>query len=57
MYRTYALMIALFLGTMGLPHVLVRFYTNPDGRQARRTALIVIGHIVPLRETLRGPSA
>ena len=29
LYRTYALMIALFLGTMGLPHVLVRFYTNP----------------------------
>jgi Na+(H+)/acetate symporter ActP len=28
---------------MGLPHVLVRFYTNPDGRQARRTALVVIG--------------
>lgn len=43
LYRTYALMLALFLGTMGLPHVLVRFYTNPDGRQARRTALIVIG--------------
>ncbi len=42
LYRTYALMLALFLGTMGLPHVLVRFYTNPDGRQARRTALIVI---------------
>jgi Na+(H+)/acetate symporter ActP len=43
LYRTYALMVALFLGTMGLPHILVRFYTNPDGRQARRTALIVIG--------------
>jgi Na+(H+)/acetate symporter ActP len=43
LYRTYALMFALFLGTMGLPHVLVRFYTNPDGRQARRTALVVIG--------------
>jgi Na+(H+)/acetate symporter ActP len=28
---------------MGLPHVLVRFYTNPDGRQARRTTLVVIG--------------
>ncbi|MDQ1247177.1 MAG: hypothetical protein QG597_1547 [Actinomycetota bacterium] len=41
-YRTYALMIALFFGTMGLPHVLVRFYTNPDGRTARRTALVVI---------------
>lgn len=43
LYRTYALMIALFFGTMGLPHVLVRFYTNPDGRAARRTALVVIG--------------
>ena len=42
-YRTYALMIALFFGTMGLPHVLVRFYTNPDGAAARRTALGVIG--------------
>ena len=27
---------------MGLPHVLVRFYTNPDGRAARRTTLIVL---------------
>ena len=26
-------MIATFLGTMGLPHVVVRFYTNPDGRR------------------------
>jgi Na+(H+)/acetate symporter ActP len=39
---TYSLIIALFLGTMGLPHVLVRFYTNPDGRTARRTAVIVL---------------
>jgi Na+(H+)/acetate symporter ActP len=43
LYRTYALMLALFLGTMGLPHILIRFYTNPDGRAARRTALAVIG--------------
>jgi cation/acetate symporter len=28
---------------MGLPHVLVRFYTNPDGRAARRTTLVVVG--------------
>ncbi len=27
---------------MGLPHVLVRFYTNPDGRAARRTTLTVV---------------
>jgi Na+(H+)/acetate symporter ActP len=39
---TYSLIIALFLGTMGLPHVLVRFYTNPDGRAARRTAVYVL---------------
>ena len=28
---------------MGLPHVLVRFYTNPDGAAARRTTLVVLG--------------
>lgn len=42
MFSTYSLMLALFLGTMGLPHVLVRFYTNPDGRAARRTTLHVL---------------
>ena len=41
--QTYSLIIATFLGTMGLPHVLVRFYTNPDGRAARRTTLVVLG--------------
>jgi Na+(H+)/acetate symporter ActP len=39
---TYSLILALFLGTMGLPHVLVRFYTNPNGRAARRTTLHVL---------------
>jgi cation/acetate symporter len=43
LYATLSLIVAICLGTMGLPHVLVRFYTNPDGRNARRTALIVIG--------------
>ena len=42
LYRTYSLMLATFLGTMGLPHVVVRFYTNPDGRAARRTTVIVL---------------
>ncbi len=41
-YATYSLILALFFGTMGLPHVLVRFYTNPDGRAARRTTLVVL---------------
>jgi cation/acetate symporter len=43
LYTTYSLIIATFLGTMGLPHVVVRFYTNPDGRAARRTTLVVLG--------------
>lgn len=43
LYSTYSLILALFFGTMGLPHVLVRFYTNPDGRAARRTTLVVLG--------------
>ncbi len=42
LYTTYSLILALFLGTMGLPHVLVRFYTNPDGRAARRTTVGVL---------------
>jgi Na+(H+)/acetate symporter ActP len=42
MFLTYSLILATFLGTMGLPHVLVRFYTNPDGRAARRTTLHVL---------------
>ena len=43
LYRVYSLLIALLFGTMGLPHVLVRFYTNKDGRAARRTTLVVLG--------------
>ncbi|GAA5144374.1 cation acetate symporter [Pseudonocardia eucalypti] len=39
----YSLIMATFLGTMGLPHVLVRFYTNPDGRATRRTTVVVLG--------------
>ncbi|MBD3942654.1 cation acetate symporter [Microbacterium sp. NEAU-LLC] len=41
-YRTVSLMVALLLGTLGLPHVLVRFYTSPDGVAARRTTVIVL---------------
>jgi Na+(H+)/acetate symporter ActP len=42
LYQVFSIMVATFLGAMGLPHVLVRFYTNTDGRAARRTALSVI---------------
>ncbi|MFH7594673.1 cation acetate symporter [Streptomyces racemochromogenes] len=43
LYATYGLILATFLGTMGLPHVAVRFYTSPDGPAARRTTLVVLG--------------
>lgn len=42
LYTTWSLIIATMLGTMGLPHILVRFYTNPDGGAARRTTLAVL---------------
>lgn len=41
-YHTVSLMLGLVLGTMGLPHVLVRLYTSPDGIAARRTIVLVI---------------
>lgn len=41
-YESASLLLALLLGTMGLPHVLVRFYTSPNGVAARRTTVIVI---------------
>lgn len=39
---TFSLIIGLIFGTAGLPHILVRFYTNPDGRAAKRTTLWVM---------------
>ena len=50
---TYSLIIALVCGTAGLPHILVRFYTNPDGVAAKRTTMwvmILIGifYVFPL---------
>jgi len=37
--------IALVLGTAGLPHILVRFYTVPDAKAARKSVLWAIGII------------
>ncbi|HEX7739736.1 MAG TPA: cation acetate symporter, partial [Marmoricola sp.] len=41
-YSTYSLILATFLGAMGLPHVVVRFYTNRDGRATRQTTVTVL---------------
>ncbi|ASW57241.1 cation acetate symporter [Plantactinospora sp. KBS50] len=37
--------MALVLGTAGLPHILIRFYTVPTARAARRSVLWAIGII------------
>ena len=42
LYFSFAITLANMFGVMGLPHVVVRFYTNPTGREARRTNLIVL---------------
>ncbi|MFD4254490.1 cation acetate symporter [Amycolatopsis thermoflava] len=39
---TLAVLVAIVLGTMGLPHVIMRFHTSPDGRAARRTAALTV---------------
>jgi cation/acetate symporter len=41
----FSLGIALVLGTAGLPHILIRFYTVPTARAARRSVLWAIGII------------
>jgi cation/acetate symporter len=39
----FSLVLALVLGTAGLPHVVNRFFTSPSGRAARRTTVWVVG--------------
>ena len=39
---TLSLLLALMFGTAGLPHILVRFYTAPDGKAARKTVVYVL---------------
>lgn len=39
----FSLGLALMFGLLGLPHVLLRFYTVPDARTARKAALYATG--------------
>ncbi len=44
--NSFSLILGLVLGTAGLPHVLIRYYTNPSGKSARWTTvgtLLIIG--------------
>ncbi|MCG8578997.1 MAG: cation acetate symporter [Bacteroidales bacterium] len=40
-----SLMIALFLGTSALPHILIRYYTVPSQRDARKSTIVAIASI------------
>ncbi len=40
-----SLMLALFLGTSALPHILIRYYTVPSQRAARKSTIVAIASI------------
>lgn len=40
-----SLMLALFLGTASLPHILIRYYTVPSQRDARKSTILAIATI------------
>ncbi len=42
---TISLGIALMFGTAGLPHILMRFYTVPDAKEARKSVFYATGFI------------
>jgi cation/acetate symporter len=41
----FSLMLALFLGTSALPHILIRYYTVPSQRAARKSTIVAIAAI------------
>ncbi|MEU0491031.1 cation acetate symporter [Nocardiopsis sp. NPDC006139] len=42
LFETWSTLLAITLGCMGLPHVIMRFHTSPSARIARRVAVGVI---------------
>jgi cation/acetate symporter len=40
-----SLMLALFFGTAALPHILIRYYTVPSARAARKSTIVAIAAI------------
>lgn len=51
MFNMFAITFALMVGTAGLPHVIVRFYTTPNVRAARYSAFWAILFIALLYTT------
>ncbi len=42
---TFSLGLALMLGLLGLPHILMRFYTVPDAKEARKSVIYATSFI------------
>ncbi|MEU6096156.1 cation acetate symporter [Streptomyces sp. NPDC047079] len=42
LFQTWSLLLATVLGTVGLPHILVRLHTSPDGTAARRAVVVTL---------------
>jgi cation/acetate symporter len=40
-----SLMLALFLGTASLPHILIRYYTVPSQKDARKSTIVAVASI------------
>jgi cation/acetate symporter len=44
-WDVFSLAVGLMFGTAGLPHILMRFYTVPDAREARKSVFYATGFI------------
>lgn len=44
-FNFISLMLALFLGTAALPHILIRYYTVPSAEAARKSTIVAIAGI------------
>jgi cation/acetate symporter len=44
-FDQFSMVLALVLGTSGLPHIMNRYYTNPSGKAARMTTVWVLAFV------------
>lgn len=44
-FDQFSMVLALVLGTAGLPHIMNRYYTNPSGKMARLTTVWILGFV------------
>lgn len=60
MFSAASLAYGMTVGMLGLPHILIRFFTVPDAREARKStvaAVSIIGLVFALMFVVLGPSA